>query len=106
MIIFLFIALVISIGIAIYITIHYNIINDILNSYMETSAALYLMHCLNKNKYFSEEEANDTARYECEVRNIKLRSYHCHQCGWWHLTKNLDPMPYIKGNKYISKRNK
>lgn len=64
------------------------------------------MHCQNKNKYFSEEEANDAAKFEYEVRNIKLRSYHCSDCGWWHLTKNLDPTPYIRGNKWLPKKRK
>ena len=64
------------------------------------------MHCQDKNKYFSEEEANDAASYEYKARNIKLRSYHCRDCNWWHLTKNLDPIPYIRGNKSLKKRKK
>ena len=63
------------------------------------------MDCADKNKYFSEDEANDVAEHQEKINNIKLRSYHC-RCGWWHLTKNLNPVPYIKKNKYINKVSK
>lgn len=61
------------------------------------------MNCNNKNKYFSEDEANDTAKHQLETNGVKLRSYHCHECGWWHLTKNLNYISFIRKNKSISK---
>jgi hypothetical protein len=61
------------------------------------------MCCRDKNKYFSEDEAESAARYQEEINNIKLRTYHCN-CGWWHLTKNLDFNAFIKGNKYLKKK--
>lgn len=64
------------------------------------------MHCQNKNKYFSEEEADETAKHQLEVNGVKLRSYHCSDCGWWHLTKNLNFMTFVKPNRTIQKRRK
>ncbi len=64
------------------------------------------MHCQNKNRYFSESEANETAAHQEELHGIKLRSYHCQDCGWWHLTKNLDWLSFIKPNQNLSQKRK
>ena len=42
-----------------------------------------------KNRYYSENEARNSARYQQETRGVKLRVYHCPECGFWHLTKRL-----------------
>lgn len=57
------------------------------------------MHCQDKNKYFSEDEANETAEYQYKVNNIKLRPYKCKECNFWHLTKGLSV--YYKIKKYF-----
>lgn len=62
------------------------------------------MHCDDKNKYFSEDEANEVATYESESKSIKLRSYHCHECGWWHLTKNTNAESFFRRNKWLPKK--
>ena len=42
-----------------------------------------------KRRYYTYAEAEDTRRYiECQ-EGILLRSYHCPDCGYYHLTKQL-----------------
>lgn len=40
-----------------------------------------------KKRYFSELEAENTAKYLFEQKGILLRVYRCNSCGYWHLTK-------------------
>lgn len=64
------------------------------------------MHCDDKKRYFSEDEANETAAYQEKLNGLKLRSYHCQECGWWHLTKNLDWFYFVKPNQALSQKKK
>lgn len=41
-----------------------------------------------KRRYFSRREAMNTAAYLRRARGVALRVYRCHDCGWWHLTKD------------------
>ena len=42
-----------------------------------------------KRRYFSEQEAENTAAYLEKTRNQTLRVYRCPDCGYWHLTKRI-----------------
>ncbi|MBO5690508.1 MAG: hypothetical protein J6R96_01470 [Spirochaetaceae bacterium] len=47
-----------------------------------------------KRRYYTYAEAEDTRRYiECQ-EGILLRSYHCPDCGYYHLTKQIGLFRY------------
>lgn len=49
--------------------------------------------CAQKNAYPSEKTARDVALQCWRDRGVDLRSYHCHSCKHWHLTKqDAEPM--------------
>ncbi len=41
-----------------------------------------------KKRYYSLQEAQNTALYLQEEKGIELRVYRCDKCGYYHLTKN------------------